>query len=63
MVSLVELTSKVVSVMKDEGFEDIRSSTKKHLRRNLECEFGDSLHFFSAGNVANNVYVRPYNLM
>jgi len=61
IVSLVELTSKVVSAMKDEGIKDIQSSTKKHIRRNLECEFGDNLHFFSAGNT-NNVYVRPHNL-
>ena len=49
IVSLIDLTSKVISAMNDEGVEDIRPSTKNHIRRNLELEFGDNLHFFSAG--------------
>ena len=59
-MSLIDLTSKVVSAMNDEGVEDIRPFTKKHIHRNLELEFGDNLHFFSAGG--NKVYVRPHNL-
>ena len=59
-VSLIDLTSKVVSAISDEGVEDIRSSTKNHIRRNLELEFGDNLLSFSSGG--NKVYVRPHNL-
>ena len=61
IVPLSELTSKLVSLLHDEGIGEIRLSTKTHIRRNLESEFGDTLRFFSAG-AANKVYLRPNNL-
>jgi len=58
LVPLVELTSKITAYIRDEGIEDIRQSTKSHVRRNLESEIGDTLHFFTAGTDIK-VYVIP----
>ena len=61
IVPLGDLTSKLVSLLHDEGIVEIKPSTKTHIRRNLESEFGDTLHFFSAGT-SNHVYIIPNNL-
>ena len=60
IVPLHDLTLKVVAFISDEGVV-VKQSTRTHLRRKLESEFGDSLHFFTAGT-GNRVYVRPDNL-
>ena len=61
IVPLGDLTSKLVSLLHDEGIVEIKPSTKTHIRRNIESEFGDTLHFFSAGT-SNHVYIIPNNL-
>lgn len=58
IVSLLDLTLKLVSLLDELGVA-VKESTKKHLRRNLELEFGDTLHFFPVGR---RVYIRPHNL-
>jgi hypothetical protein len=58
IIPLTYLTSKLESHLVDMGVK-ITESTKNHLRRNLEAEFGDNLHFF---NFKRNVYIRPSSL-
>ena len=58
LVSLVEITAKLESFFIEQDVE-IRASTKKNLRRNLEAEFGDTLHFFETDH---RVFLRPHNL-
>ena len=60
VISLTELCSKLVSFFQQHGIDQVNQSTKNHLRRSLETEFGDSLHFFTIGR---RVYIRPDNLM
>ena len=45
VVKLSALTERVVHSMTVAGITDIRQSTKKHIRRKLESEFGESIHF------------------
>ncbi len=47
IVKLSTLTKQLVTTMQSSGIADIKESTKKHIRRKLECEFGDSLVFAS----------------
>jgi hypothetical protein len=58
IIPLTDLTSKLASFLNDNGVE-IRDSTKNHLRRILELEFGDSLHYFTNNR---RVYLRPHSL-
>ncbi len=46
IVPLTTLTTKLVTIMESKGVLDIKDSTKKHVRRRLENEFGDSLLLF-----------------
>jgi hypothetical protein len=45
VLHLTDLTSRLLSLMNLYGFNEIRDSTKTHIRRKLESEFGESLHF------------------
>ena len=45
VVRLTDLTGKLVSFLNDLGISDVRESTKKHLRRRLESNFGNLLKF------------------
>ena len=62
VIKLTELTDVVMDNMRALGCEndDIKLHTKKHIRRNLEREFCDSLHFVHAEN--GRVLVYPDNL-
>lgn len=57
----VDITAKMVSFMEKNGVpkNQVANSTKFHLRRKIEAEFGNSLHFFS---VNRKVFVRQDNL-
>lgn len=44
VLMMTDLTSRLVASIKSFGIDDVRDSTKKHLRRKLEKEFGESLH-------------------
>lgn len=59
VVPLADFALQVKSFMNTSGIDQVKESTKTHLRRKLESEFRDSLHFFI---VNRRVYVRPDNL-
>ena len=58
IVPLTDLTLKLVSFLSDKGTE-AKDSTKKHIHRNLELEFGDTLHFFEAGRTTFQQILLP----
>lgn len=61
LIRLTDLTQTMVSYMKDLGIMEIKESSKMHLPRKLETEFGSSLQFEDLlGN--NRVFVIPANL-
>ena len=62
VVKLTALTDVLLNNLRTIGFpnENIQSSTKKHIRRKLEGEFAESLHFIQADN--GRVLVYPDNL-
>ena len=41
VISMVDVTSKLLSTMSSAGINEVSDSTKKNLRRKLEMEFGD----------------------
>jgi hypothetical protein len=47
VIRMTDLTHKLTQYMQTLGFEDIKDHTKKHIRRKLESEFGDSLCIIS----------------
>ena len=53
---MTELTSRLEGALNSFGVTELKQSSKKHLRRKLESEFGASLHFFSDGNGRLVVY-------
>lgn len=55
IIPLTDLTTKMASLLNDKG-KEVRESTKKNLRHNLEIEFGDSLPFFTHNR---RIYIRP----
>ena len=46
VLTMVELTASLVLYMKAQGVEEVQVSTKKHIRRKLQGEFGESLLIF-----------------
>eukprot|EP00058_Branchiostoma_floridae_P000977 XP_002586465.1 hypothetical protein BRAFLDRAFT_106667 [Branchiostoma floridae] len=60
VLRMTDLSSRLVESMKSLGIEQIKDSTKKHMRRSLESEFSSTLHFFSDDNLRLLVY--PDNL-
>ncbi|KAI8521965.1 hypothetical protein Bbelb_017190 [Branchiostoma belcheri] len=60
VMRMTDLSSRLVESMKSLGIEHIKDATKKHLRRCLENEFGNALHFLSDGN--SRLLVYPDNL-
>ena len=46
IVTVVELTAKLVQIMQDMNIETVLDKTKKHVRRKLELEFGSSIQIF-----------------
>ena len=59
VISMVDITSKLLSTMSSAGINEVSDSTKKNLRRKLEMEFGDSPTFFTESHC---VYIMPDNL-
>ena len=55
-----ELTEILVTLMTSLGCQQIKVSTKKHIRRKLETEFGDSLHIIHDSK--GKLIVYPDNL-
>lgn len=60
VVRMTELTGMLVSYLQTCGINDVKPHTKKHIRRKLECEFKESLHFVSDDK--GKVLVYPDNL-
>lgn len=46
MMTMTDLSSRLVASMNSQGIVQVKKSTKKHIRRNLEGEFGGALHIF-----------------
>lgn len=59
-VRLTHLTDTLVEFMRTYGYDDVKKQTKNHIRRKLDAEFCDSLHFISETN--GRVLVYPDNL-
>ena len=47
VVKMMELTKILLKFMSDFGICEVKDCTKKHIRRKLECEFRESLHYIS----------------
>lgn len=60
VVKLVELTKKLSDWLLELGVEEVKLSTKKHIRRKLTVEFGESLHMVT--DSIGRVLVYPDNL-
>ena len=61
LVKLSDLSAKLMELMNEKGVSAIKDSTKTHVRRKLETEFGGLLHFEDLlGN--NRVFIVPDNL-
>ncbi|XP_078353848.1 uncharacterized protein LOC144638526 [Oculina patagonica] len=60
VLPMVDLTGQLVLYMKAHGVEDVQASTKKHIRRKLEGEFGESLLIFPDDN--GKLLIIPDNL-
>ena len=61
LVKLSDLSAKLMVLMNEKGVSAIKDSTKTHVRRKLETEFGGLLHFEDLlGN--NRVFIIPDNL-
>ena len=50
VIPMTVLTVKLVDFMTSFGIMSVRNFTKKHIRRKVETEFGDSIHIFSGDN-------------
>ena len=61
IVRLTEMTELLASYFTSLGVEEIKSSTKKHIRRNLQAEFGDVLLFENLLETTS-VFIVPANL-
>ena len=61
IVRLTELTELLASYLTSLGVEEIKLSTKKHISRNLQAEFGDALLFENLLETAS-VFIVPANL-
>ena len=60
LIRLTDLTQTMISYMKDLGIKETKESSKTHLRRKLEEEFGSLLQFEDLlGN--NRVFIIPAN--
>ncbi|KAL1262233.1 hypothetical protein QQF64_007498 [Cirrhinus molitorella] len=60
VVPFTDLTSKLVTEMTECGVTQVTPSTKKHLRRKVEAEFGESLYIIP--NDKGKLLVYPDNL-
>ena len=61
IVRLTELTELLASYLTSLGVKKIKLSTKKHIRRNLQTEFGDVLLFENLLETAS-IFIVPTNL-
>ena len=62
VIKLTNLTEKLVSQMKNLGIQEVKESTKKHLRRKLEATFGDLLQFETIDEGKKQLIVIPSTL-
>ena len=60
VLTMVDLTENLVLYMKAHGVEEVRASTKKHIRRKLQGKFGESLLIFP--DHSGKLLVIPDNL-
>ena len=61
LIRLTDLTQTMISYMKDLGIKETKESSKTHLRRKLEAEFGSLLQFEDLLG-KNRVFIIPANL-
>ena len=59
---MMNLTYRLERSMMSRGIIQLKPSTKKHVHRNLETEFGESLHFVSDEKGKLLVYPRSLSL-
>lgn len=59
-VNMTHLTSKLELFAQSRGLQKLSESTKKHMRRKIEGEFGSSLDIFPNSN--GKLLVLPCNL-
>ncbi len=60
IVAMSDLTSHFVTAMRTCGIDQVKESSKKHLRRKLESVFGQALHIFS--DEKGKLFLYPDNL-
>lgn len=60
VVTLTDLTARLVSGMSVLGVPQVKASTKKHIRRKLDSEFGEALHIIP--NDKGKLLLYPDNL-
>ena len=60
VIAMSDLTSRFVTAMKACGIDQVKDSSKKHLRRKLESVFGQALHIFSDDK--GKLFLYPDNL-
>ena len=56
----MKLTEKLITFFESLGVKEVKACTKKHIRRKLEAEFGDSLLFIQNKN--GNLFAIPDSL-
>ena len=50
ILMMTDMTSKLVASMNNIGVDQVKYSTKKHIRQKIETEIRDSLHFIPDQN-------------
>ena len=61
VLTMTDLTTRLMTCMTSQGCQEIKVSTKKHIRRKLEAEFGESLHIIHDSK--GKLVVYPDNLL
>ena len=60
VITMVDLTKKLESFIQSRGIEGLSESTKKHIRRKIEAEFGSTIEIFP--DEKGKLLVMPGNL-
>ena len=62
VVKMTDLKNRLLSYIKQLGIQEVKDSTKKHIRRKLEGEFGNLLQFEQLQDDKRQLIVYPDNL-
>ncbi|KAK3750817.1 hypothetical protein QZH41_000085, partial [Actinostola sp. cb2023] len=62
VIPLTDLTQRLITNMMLLGTQEVKESTRKHVRRRLEAEFGEGLHFVAVEEGKRKMLVIPDNL-